>query len=89
MTSAERMDIYRSMFLINRWFHLIVLKLDEVKHFMSQQDLKDMVGLTQEAQLEINTAVLNTLESIEQGDHAEFGKIRTALEKRLRGKDAR
>lgn len=82
--SAERMDVYRSMFLLNRSFHLIVLRLDEVKHLMSKQDLKDMIGLTQEVQLEINTAVLNTLESVENGDHAAFGKVRIALERRLK-----
>lgn len=84
MTSGERQNIYRQMFLINRSFHFIVLRLDKVKHLMSKQDLKDMIGLTQETQLEINTAVLNTLESIEQDDHAQFGRVRAALEKRLR-----
>jgi hypothetical protein len=72
------------MFLLNRGFHLIVLRLDQIQHLLTTQDLKDMRGLTQDVQLEINTAVLNTLDSIENDDHAQFGKVRTALEKRLK-----
>jgi len=82
--SAERADIYRAMFLLNRGFHLIVLRLDQIQHLLTTQDLKDMRGLTQGVQLEINTAVLNTLHSIENDDHAQFGKVRLALEKRLK-----
>lgn len=84
-TSAERQDIYRRLFLLNRSFHLIVLRLDELKNLLSSQDLKDMRGMTQEVQLEINTALLNTLESAENNDFAQFGKVRIALEKRLKG----
>jgi hypothetical protein len=83
-TSGERMDVYRSMFLLNRSFHLIVLRLDELKNLLSPQDLKDMRGLTQEIQLGINTAVLDTLDSVENDDWAQFGKVRVALEKRLK-----
>ena len=82
--SAERADIYRAMFLLNRGFYLILLRLDQIQHLLTTQDLKDMRGLTQDVQLEINTAVLNTLHSIESDDHAQFGKVRTALEKRLK-----
>lgn len=49
-------------------------------------DLREMRGLTQEVQLEINTMLLDQLESAEQNDHAQFGKVRIAMEKRLRGK---
>ena len=80
--SAERAEVYRAMFLLNRGFHYIVLRLDQVQHLLSAQDHKDMRGLTQEVQLEINTAVLNTLDSIENNDHTRFGKVRVALEKR-------
>jgi hypothetical protein len=83
-TSAERADVYRSMFLLNLGFHRIVTRLDQIQHLLSTQDLKDMRGLAQEVQLEINTAVLNTLESVENNDHAQFGKVRIALEKRLK-----
>jgi hypothetical protein len=43
-----------------------------------------MLGLTQEVQLGINTAVLDTLDSVENDDWAQFGKVRIALEKRLK-----
>jgi hypothetical protein len=46
--SAERMDIYRSMFLLNRGFHLIVQRLEHVgKIMMKDRDLRDMLGMTQ------------------------------------------
>jgi hypothetical protein len=83
--SAERMDIYRSMFLLNRGFHFIVQRLEHVgKIMMKDRDLRDMLGMTQEIQLEINTLVLNNLDSVENNDWAEFGKVRIALEKRLK-----
>jgi hypothetical protein len=83
--SAERMDIYRSMFLLNRGFHFIVQRLEHVgKIMMKDRDLRDMLGMTQEIQLEINTLVLNNLDSVENNDWAEFGKVLIALEKRLK-----
>jgi hypothetical protein len=64
-TSEERMDIYRRLFLLNRSFHLIVMRLDELKPLFTAQDLKDMRGMTQEIQLGINTALLDSLDSAE------------------------
>jgi excisionase family DNA binding protein len=84
LTSDERQDVYRQMFLLNRSFHSIVQRLDELKRFFSPQDLKDMLGMTQETQLEINRTLLDKLESIEDEDWAHFGKVRAALERRLR-----
>jgi hypothetical protein len=72
------------MFLLNRSFHLILLRLDELKPLLTPLDLKEMRGMTQEIQLGINTGVLNTLDSAENNDHAHFGKTRLALEKRLK-----
>jgi hypothetical protein len=83
-TSEERMDIYRRLFLLNRSFHLIVMRLDELKPLFTAQDLKDMRGMTQEIQLGINTALLNSLDSTENDDWAQFGKVRMAMEKRLK-----
>jgi hypothetical protein len=85
-TSGERRDIYRLMFLMNRSFHLIVQRLEELGKtgVMNARDLRDMLGLTQEVQLGINTAVLDTLDSAENDDWAQFGKVRLAMEKRLK-----
>jgi hypothetical protein len=83
-TSEERMDIYRRLFLLNRSFHLIVMRLDELKPLFTAQDLKDMRGMTQEIQLGINTALLDSLDSAENDDWAQFGKVRLAMEKRLK-----
>lgn len=83
-TSRERMTVYRSLFLLNRSFHLIVQRLDDLKTLFTSQDLKDMQNLTQEMQLEINHMLLNKLDSIEEHDWSQFGKVRIALEKRLK-----
>ena len=90
-TSGERQDVYRLMFLLNRSFHFIVQRLDELAQtgICTSRDLKEMRGLTQEVQLEINTGVLNSLESVEMNDWAQFGKVRIALEKRLRGPESK
>lgn len=87
-TSGERTQIYRLLFLLNRSFHLIVQRLEELEQtgVCRSRDLREMRGLTQEVQLEINTGVLNSFESLENNDWAHFGKVRTAMEKRLRGK---
>jgi len=73
------------MAMLNSAFDSVVQRLNELGKagLLNTRDLKDMLGLTQEAQLEINTTVLNTLESLESDDHAHFGKVRLALEKRL------
>jgi hypothetical protein len=84
-TSAERAEVYKRLFQLNRSFHMIVQRLDELKQLLSPQALKDMRGLTQEIQLEINHLLLDRLHSAEESDWAHFGKVRIALEKRLRG----
>jgi hypothetical protein len=83
------MDVYRRIFLLNRSFHFIVQQLDELtqSRIFSSRALKEMRGLTQEVQTEINTVLLDSLESAELGDWAQFGKVRSAMEKRLRGTD--
>jgi hypothetical protein len=89
LTSQERMDFYRRMFLLNRSFHLIVQRLDELTQtrIVSPEQIKEMIGLTQEVQLEINTLLLGPLDSLENDDWATFGKVRIAQEKRLRDPD--
>lgn len=89
LTSSERAGVYRLLFLLNRSFDLIVQRLDELGQtgLFSSRDLREMRGLTQEVQLEINTGLLDSFESVEHDDWAQFGKVRIALEKRLRDPD--
>jgi|SRR6476660_8940209 len=86
LTSGERADVYRRLFLLNRSFHFIVQRLDELAQtsLFKRRDLAELRGLTQEIQLEINTALLDPFHSVEMDDWAQFGKVRIALEKRLR-----
>jgi hypothetical protein len=89
--SRERMDVYRQVFLLNRSFHFIVHRLEELGQIriFDSRTLKEMRGLAQEVQTEINTALLNPLESVGMNDWTHFGKVRCALEKRLRGSEPR
>jgi hypothetical protein len=89
LTSAERVSAYRDLFRLNRAFHVAVQTLDGLAQFLSAQELKDMRGLTQEVQTEINGLVLERLHSTEMDDWAQFGKVRIAMEKRLRGTEER
>jgi hypothetical protein len=87
LNSQERMDVYRRLFLLNSSFHFIVQLLDELTQspIFDTRTLREMRGLAQEIQLEINTTLLNPLESAEMNDWARFGKVRTAMEKKLKG----
>lgn len=86
LTSVERAEAYRLLFLLNRSFHQIVVRLHDARaaDIITQLDTKDMIGLTQEVQLEINLAVWDRLQSFEERDFTIFGRVRTALEKRLK-----
>jgi hypothetical protein len=89
LTSSERAEVYRRLFLLNRSFGLIVQRLDELAQtrIFSARELRELRGLTQEVQLEINTHLLGPLDSLEHDDWGEFGKVRVAMEKRLRDPD--
>jgi hypothetical protein len=89
LTSSERVAVYRLLFLLNRSFDLIVQRLDELGQtgLFTSRDLREMRGLTQEVQLEINTGLLDSFEPVEHADWAQFGKVRMAMEKRLRDPD--
>jgi hypothetical protein len=84
-TSGQRQDAYRLLFLLNRSFNLIVQRLEEVNKcgMGNPKHIKEMAGLTQEVQLEINTLLLDRLHSTEERDWAQFGKVRSRMEKRL------
>jgi hypothetical protein len=88
LNSRDRADVYRHLFLLNGSFALIVQLLDELaqSRIFKARYVREMRGLAQEVQLEINTVLLNPLESVELNDWARFGEIRKAMEKRLRGK---
>jgi hypothetical protein len=89
LTSSERVAVYRLLFLLNRSFDLIVQRLDELGQtgLFTSRDLREMRGLAQEVQLEINTGLLDSFEPVEHDDWAQFGKVRIAQEKRLRDPD--
>jgi hypothetical protein len=89
LTSSQRAGVYKQLFLLNRSFDLISQRLDalaQTRIFMVR-DIRELRGLAQEVQLEINTTLLGPLDSLEHDDWGEFGKVRIAMEKRLRDPD--
>jgi len=86
LTSAQRVAVYHLLFQVNRSFHLIVTRLAESANLgiWEPPDIKEMLGLVQEVQLEINTLLLDRFATIEDRDFAYFGRVRTAMEKRLK-----
>jgi hypothetical protein len=85
-TSGERAEVYRCIFQLNRAFHFIVQRLEELARFpiFKKREFRELAGLTQELQTEINVALLDSLRNAEDYDLAQFGKVRIAMEKRLR-----
>jgi len=71
------MDVYGRLFLLNRSFACITQLLDELaqSRIYEGRELREMRGLTEEVQLEINTKLLTPLESAEQNDHTPFGRV--------------
>jgi hypothetical protein len=89
LTSSQRATVYRQIFQLNRSFDLIIQRLGDLAQtrIFSVQDLREVSGLAQEIQLEINTTLLRPLDSLEHDDWGEFGKVRIAMENRLRDPD--
>jgi hypothetical protein len=86
LNSRERLEVYKRLCLLNSSFSSIVQVLDELAQtrIFSIRDLRQMRGHTQQVQLEINTKLLPPLESVEQNDHAQFGKVGIADGKETR-----
>ena len=78
--SGERQNVHMRLLLLNGSFSLIVQLLDELTQtpILNARDLREMRGRAQQIQFEINTKLLNPLESAEQSDQAQFGTIRSS-----------
>lgn len=87
MTSAERMDVYRSMFLLNRAFAGIVQHVKELQEtgLFASKASKLLPSFVQELQAECNQEFLETLHQLELDDWGRFGRVREKWEKYLRG----
>jgi hypothetical protein len=85
LTSGQRLDVYRTLSLLNRSFYLIVQRLEKLDamRIFNPQHLKELRGLTQELQADVNNHLLEKLHFIERDDCYRFSQIRIAREKRL------
>ncbi len=83
LTSSQRAAVYKQL---NRYFDLVLQQLDDLAQarILNARKIREMSGLTQEVQLEINTLLLGPLDALEHEDWGTFGKVRIAMEKRLR-----
>jgi hypothetical protein len=85
VTSGERLELYQSLFLINRSFHRIVQRIEELEKSKKLKTIhfKELRGLAQEVQLHINNQIIQELQTVESAEWFRFGRVRTAMEKRL------
>ncbi|MBZ5489657.1 MAG: hypothetical protein LAO76_01840 [Acidobacteriia bacterium] len=86
LTSRERAEVYRLIFLLNRSFDFIVQHLDAIQKtgLFKSKVAKLYPRFTQELQAEFNQQVLEDLHQIELDDWNEYGKSRQKYEKHLR-----
>ncbi len=85
LTSGERLNVYRAIFLLNRSFHFIDQRLHDLENIGSfnPRKLEELRGLAQEVQLDINNRLIEELHTAERSDWHHFGTIRVAREKRF------
>lgn len=89
LTSGERLAVYQTMFLINRSFHNIVKRLQELDSdsLFNSGDVTQFQGLVQELQADINTHLMEKFSAVEEKDWAFFDKIKAQRERHLRGEE--
>lgn len=89
LTSRERADVYRLIFLLNRSFDFIVQHLHALQktRLLNSKAAKLFPDFTQELQSEINQEFLENLHQSELDDWGEYGKAREKYEKHLRDPD--
>ena len=89
LTSSERAEVYRLIFLLNRSFDFIVQHLDAIQKtgLFKSEVAKLFPSFTQELQAEFNQEFLEDLHQLELDDWGEYGKARHRYEKHLRDPD--
>jgi hypothetical protein len=89
LTSRERAEVYRLIFLLNRSFDFIVQHLDAIQKtgLFKSKSSKLFPSFTQELQAEFNQEFLENLHQLELDDWGEYGKERDKYEKHLRDPD--
>lgn len=89
LTSRERAEVYRLIFLLNRSFDFIVQHLDTLQKtgLFTSKAAKLFPGFAQELQTEFNQEFLENLHQFELDDWGKYGKARQGWEKHLRDPD--
>jgi hypothetical protein len=89
LTSRERAEVYRLIFLLNRSFDFVIRNLDAIQKtgLFKSKSSKLFPSFTQELQAEFNQEFLENLHQFELDDWGEYGKARHKYEKHLRDPD--
>jgi hypothetical protein len=89
LTSRERAEVYRLLFLLNRSFDFIIQHLQTLQKIglSKSKAAKPFPKFIQELQAEFNQQFLEDLHQIELDDWNEYGKARQKYEKHLRDPD--
>ena len=82
LSSGDRLEVYGHLYLLNRSFHYIVIRLKELdeSEIFDSDRLEELRELAQELQTEINHYILDKFQAIEEQDWYLFGKIRARRE---------
>ena len=89
LTSRERAEVYRMIFLLNRSFDFVIQHLDAIQKIglSKSRVAKLFPSFAQELQAEFNQQFLEDLHQVELDDWGEYGKARQKYEKHLRDPD--
>jgi len=89
LTSRERAEVYRLLFLLNRSFDFIVQHLDALQKtgLFKSKAAKLFPDFAQELQVEFNQEFIENLHQFELDDWGSYGNAREKYEKHLRDPD--
>jgi hypothetical protein len=89
LTSREREEVYRLLFLLNRSFDFVIQHLDGIQKtgLFKSKSSKLFPSFIQELQAEFNQEFLEHLHQLELDDWGKYGKARDKYEKYLRDPD--
>lgn len=76
-------DVYRTLFRLNRAFDFVTEQLPLLAKagVLTTKYVRMYESFTKELQADINGQALGDLQTLEENDWAEFGKVRSKLEK--------
>lgn len=86
IAKQPKSNTYRTLYRVNRAFDFISSQLGELGQagLLKQGMLRTFQTFTGELQAEINQHVVGELHTVEERDWAQLGRVRNAIEKRIK-----